>query len=67
MAEKRKKFTLEELDRQFEEALHGPLPGGNGQRRLRTSQPGVIQELLKGTKGQPERPEVIKEPPVGGG
>lgn len=50
MAEKRKKFTLEELDRQFQEALHGPLPSQNGQRRLQPRTSGVIQDLLKGTK-----------------
>ncbi len=45
-----KKLTIEEFDRQVREALTEPLPGQNGQRRLRL-EPGTISKLLKKNGG----------------
>ena len=47
-----KKLTIEEFDKQVLEALEEPLPGQNGQKRLRAGETGLLRDLLKGTEGE---------------
>ena len=42
-----KKLTLEEFDKQVAEALTGPLPSQNGQRRLQPRTSGALSKLLQ--------------------